>query len=202
VNLPTKKNDGHEWTVSEDWEARTGIQNDIFQIESLPTYDALRCVPQSEAVTLAWETHWNQGHFHRDNVKIALMDKIASPHLDQSITKAIMDCGKCKGHGPKHLHSLLEPITRCHPFELLVGDTMSMPKEKRGFTKIRLYVDVYSQHIWADKIKTSATAATTCKTFNNICTTFTAPEAFMVDGGHEFDNDAVCEACTTRNVEL
>jgi hypothetical protein len=42
VNLPTEKNDGHEWTVSEDWEARTGIQNDIFQIESLPTYDALR----------------------------------------------------------------------------------------------------------------------------------------------------------------
>jgi hypothetical protein len=42
----------------------------------------VECVPQSEAVTLAWEVDWNQGHFHRDNVKIALMDKIASPHLD------------------------------------------------------------------------------------------------------------------------
>jgi RNase H-like domain found in reverse transcriptase/Reverse transcriptase (RNA-dependent DNA polymerase) len=263
VNLPTEKNDGHEWTVSEDWEARTGIQNDIFQIESLPTYDALRnrfanekiflnviealaelehgksirerkkakhqaegymiqdgklwkigntkstrakprveCIPQSEAVTLAWEIHRNEGHFHRDNVKIALMDKIASPHLDQSITKAIMDCGKCKGHGPKHLHSLLEPITRCHPFELLVGDTLAMPKGKGGFIKIGLYADVYSQHVWADKFKTAASAATSCKTFNNICTTFTAPEAFMVDGGREFDNDAVREACATRNVEL
>jgi hypothetical protein len=263
VNLPTEKNDGHEWTVSEDWEARTGIQNDIFQIESLPIYDALRnrfanekiflnaiealaelehgksirerkkakhraegymiqegklwkigntkstrakprveCIPQSEAVTLAWEVHRNQGHFHRDNVKIALMDRIASPHLDRSITKAIMDCGKCKGHGPKHLHSLLEPITRRHPFELLVGDTLAMPKGKGGFTKIGLYADVYSQHVWADKFKTAASAATTCKTFNNICTTFTAPEAFMVDGGREFDNDAVREACAIRNVEL
>jgi hypothetical protein len=263
VNLPTEENDGHTWTVSEDWEARTGIQNDIFQIESLPTYDALRtrfaneklflnaidalaeldhgksirerkrakhraegymiqdgklwkigntkstrakprveCVPQSEAVKLAWEIHRNHGHFHRDNVKIALMDRIASPHLDQSITKAIMDCGKCKGHGPKHLHSLLEPITRRHPFELLVGDTLSMTKGKGGFTKIGLYADVYSQHVWADKFKTSATAATTCKTFNNICTTFTAPEAFMVDGGREFDNEAVREACAARNVEL
>jgi hypothetical protein len=130
------------------------------------------------------------------------MDRIASRHLDQSITKAIMDCGKCKGHGPKHLHSLLEPITWCHPFELLVGDTLSMLKGKGGFTKIGLYADVYSQHVWADKFKTSAMAATTCKTFNNICTTFTAPEAFMVDGGRKFDNDAVREACATHNVEL
>jgi hypothetical protein len=96
----------------------------------------VECVPQSEAVTLAWEIHQNQGHFHRDNVKIALMDRIPSPHLDQSITKAIMDCGKCKGHGPKHLHSLLEPITWCHPFELLVGDTLSMLKGKGGLQKL------------------------------------------------------------------
>jgi hypothetical protein len=143
----------------------------------------------------------NQGHFHRDNVKI-VMDRIASLHLDQSITKAIMDCSKCKGHDPKHLHLLLNPIIQHHPFELLVGDTLSMLKGKRGFTKIGLYADVYSQHVWADKFKTSATAATTCKTFNNICTTFMAHEAFMVDGGREFDNDAICEACTACNVEL
>jgi hypothetical protein len=74
-----------------------------------------------------------------------------------------------------------------------------MLKGTGGFTKIGLYADVYSQHVWADKFKTSATA---CKTFNNICTTFTAPEAFMVDGGRKFDNDAVCEACAARNVEL
>jgi hypothetical protein len=42
VNSLIEQNDGHEWTVSEDWEARTGIQNDIFQIESLPIYEALR----------------------------------------------------------------------------------------------------------------------------------------------------------------
>jgi hypothetical protein len=38
----------------------------------------VECIPQSEAVTLAWEVHRNQGHFHRDNIKIALMDRIAS----------------------------------------------------------------------------------------------------------------------------
>jgi hypothetical protein len=95
----------------------------------------VKCITQSEATTLAWEVHQNQGQFHRDNVKITLMDRIASPHLDCSITKAIMDCGKCKGHGPKHLHSLLEPITWWHLFELLMRDTLSMPKGKGGFTK-------------------------------------------------------------------
>jgi hypothetical protein len=72
----------------------------------------VECIPQAEAVTLAWEEHCNNGHFHKDNVKIALMDRIASPYLDRSITKAILDCSKCQGHGPKHLHSLLEPITQ------------------------------------------------------------------------------------------
>jgi hypothetical protein len=162
----------------------------------------IECITQAEAVTLAWEVHWNQGHFHKDNIKITLMDKIASLHLDCSITKVIMDCSKCKGHGPTHLYLLLEPITQHHPFELIVGDTLSMPKGKGGFTKIALYADIYSQHVWADKLKTSASATTTCKTFNNICTKFTAPEALMVDGSPEFNNQAVQEACATCNIKL
>jgi hypothetical protein len=162
----------------------------------------VECVPQSEATTLAWEVHQNNGHFHRNNIKITLMDKIASPHLDRSITKAIMGCGKCKGYGPQHLHSLLEPIMRQHPFELLIGDTLSMPKGKGGFTKISLYADIYSQHIWADKLKKTALGTTTCKTLNQICTMFTPPESLMLDGGPEFNNQEVRDACTRRNIEL
>jgi hypothetical protein len=79
---------------------------------------------------------------------------------------------------------------------------LTMLKGKGGFTKTTLYADTYSQHIWADRLKTSASATTTCKLFNNICTTFTAPEALMVNGGPEFDNNAVCEACAAHNVEL
>jgi hypothetical protein len=71
----------------------------------------VECISQTEAAALAWEMHHNHGHFHRDNMKIALMDKIMSPHLDRSITKAIKDCSKCKSYRPKHIHSLLELIT-------------------------------------------------------------------------------------------
>ena len=75
----------------------------------------VECVTKEETVKLAWEEHRDNGHFHRDNIKVKLLDKVTSPKMDQSITKAILDCGKCKGFGTKHLHSLLEPITRRHP---------------------------------------------------------------------------------------
>lgn len=84
----------------------------------------------------------------------------------------------------------------------MVADTLSMPKGKGGFVKIGLYVDVYSQHVWVDKLKKSATGTSTSKKYNEICTTFTAPEALMVDGGPEFDNHEVREACEARGTEL
>ena len=32
VNLPVEDGDGHEWTVSEDWEVRVGMAHDILGI--------------------------------------------------------------------------------------------------------------------------------------------------------------------------
>lgn len=77
-----------------------------------------------------------------------------------------------------------------------------MPKGKGGFTKISMYMDMYSQHLWADKLKTAALGNTTCKSLNNICTTFTNPEALMVDGGSKFDNHAVHDTCAACNIKL
>jgi len=248
VNLPYKEGDGHEWTVSEDWEAQTGLVNDILHVADTAVYSKLRerfsdekmflevidallnldhgkslkdrkrakhraesymiedeklwkvgdmksvrsrarmeCVTKEEATSLAWEVHRDHGHFHRDNIKAILLDRIVSPKLDQSIGRAIMGCGRCKGFGPQHLHSLLEPITRRHPFELMVTDTLSMPTGKGGFTKLSLTMDVYSQHLWTTKMK-HATGKTSAVNFNNICNSFTAPETLIADGGPENDN--------------
>ena len=65
---------------------------------------------RAEVRDMAWEVHQNGGHFHQDNIKAELLDCICSPGLDHSITQAIIGCGKCKGFGTTHLHSLLEPI--------------------------------------------------------------------------------------------
>jgi hypothetical protein len=162
----------------------------------------LECVTQEETVALAWEEHRNNGHFHRDNIKANLLNRITSPKMDQSITKAILNCGKCKGFGTTHLHSLLEPITRRHPFELMVADTLSLPKGKGGFTKIGMWMDVYSQHLWATKLKTAATAKSSKKSYGDICDLFTASETLMTDGGPEFDNNKLREACLARGTKL
>ena len=127
----------------------------------------------------------------RDGVKVALLDWINSPNLDSSIIKAIQACTQCKNFGPTRLNALLQPITRCHPFELMVGDYLSMPTWKGGYHTIGLYLDMFSQHVWAFKYKTAGTAKTTVDAIRTISNNFITPEAFMTDGGSHFNNTAV-----------
>ena len=47
--------------------------------------------------------------------------------------KAVSDCVRCKNFGSTHLNVLLKPITHHHPFELIVGDYLSMPPGKGGY---------------------------------------------------------------------
>ncbi|KAJ3893819.1 hypothetical protein GG344DRAFT_42431 [Lentinula edodes] len=207
--------DGSEWTVSEDWEAVTGLVNDVFGVsagdgmlrgndatdweamlsrfanepvftevvevlrvlestasdkekkraqhkaarymvednrlwkvggnEGIRERARVECVTKREAVVLAKTQHGEEGHWGRDSIKLALMDRIWSPKLDESIMEAIVSCPECKNFGTTHLHALLNPITRRHPFELLVGDYLSMSKGKGGYKTIGLYLDTYSQ---------------------------------------------------------
>jgi len=116
------------------------------------------CVSKVEVVELARAEHEQGRHWHRDAIKMALLDWYHSPKLDESIVKAVLDCAHCKNFGGMHLHSLLQPITRCHPFELLVGNYLSLPVGKGGYHTARIYLDMCSQHVWGYKFKTHGTA--------------------------------------------
>jgi len=159
----------------------------------------LECVTQEEAVELARVEHEKGGHFGRDLIKISLLDRICSPRLDKSIMTAIVECGRCKGFGGSHLAALLEPITRRHPWELMVGDYMSMPLGKGGFHTIGLFMDVYSQKIFGFKFTTYGSTATTIRSLNRIRQTYRMPEVFMADGGSHFAGAAVGEWCIEHN---
>jgi transposase InsO family protein len=135
-------------------------------------------------------------------VKVQLLDRIYSPALDQSIVEAITECGQCKNFGAKHIQSLLEPITRRHPFELMVGDTLSMPRGKGGFHKLALEMDTYSQRLWAKPLATAASGNTTVTRLRKLWTDFHAPESYMCDNGLEFDNAQLQELCDEFGVEL
>ena len=153
------------------------------------------CVTKEEAMELARIEHEKGGHFHRDLIKIALLDKIHTPYLDQSIVKAISDCARCKNFGGTHLHALLQPITRRHPFELLVGDYLSMPPGKGGYHTVGLYLDTFTQHVWGYKFKTAGTGKTTVKSLDDIYGGFAPAEVFMSDGGKHFKNNEVQQCC-------
>jgi hypothetical protein len=83
----------------------------------------------------------------RDAIKIALTDRITSPDLDLSILNVIKVCPQCKSFRPQQLNTLLQLITCCHTFELMVGDYLSMLAGKGGYHTIMLYLDMFLQHI-------------------------------------------------------
>ena len=155
----------------------------------------VECVTRDEASLLAKQEHKSNGHWQRDSVKKALLDRIWSPGLDASIVNGITNCRICKNFRGTHLHSLLSPITRRHPLELLVGDYLSLPTGKGGFHTVGLYLDTFSQHIFAYKYKTSGSAKTTSDSLNKTFSAFAPWETFMSDGGKHFDNKEVRELC-------
>ena len=126
---------------------------------------------------------------------MALLNRIHTPNIDQSIVEAIADCPRCKNFGGTHLHSLLQPITRRHPFKLLVGDYLSMPPGKGGYHTVGLYLDTFTQHIWGYKFKTAGTGKTTVKSLEDIYGGFAPAEVFMSDGGKHFKNTEVRKCC-------
>ncbi|KAE9401301.1 hypothetical protein BT96DRAFT_752471, partial [Gymnopus androsaceus JB14] len=151
--------DGSEWNVSEDWEAVTGLVNDVFGVDAaeeilgenattdwqglmnrfekepvfqeaiaalhvlempgdekqkscaqhragmymiednklwkvggnkgIREHARVECVTKAEAVELARIQHAEGGHWGRDVVKLALMDRVCSPKLDESVLTAI-----------------------------------------------------------------------------------------------------------------
>jgi hypothetical protein len=85
---------------------------------------------------MARKEHEGRGHWHRDNIKLALLDNIHSLALDSSIVTAITNCACCKGFGGAHLNALLNPITHCHPFELLIGDYLALPYDRSFHWKL------------------------------------------------------------------
>jgi hypothetical protein len=208
-----EEGDGSTWTVSEDWEANTGLTHDIFYLTDASTpeiatlrehfknepilaevidtileldqgvslrlrkwachraseymiengklwrvagghgtraWSKVECVTRDEAMRLAKIEHETNGHWQRDSVKKSLLDRIWSPGLDASIVKGITGCGVCKNFGGTHLHSLLDPITRRHPFELLVRDYLSLPAGKGGYCTISIDSSVtHHRTLWS-----------------------------------------------------
>jgi hypothetical protein len=91
----------------------------------------------------------------------------------------ILTYPQCKNFGLSQLHTLMYPITRHHPFELLVADYLALPNGKNGFHNVLLILDTYSQYVWGFKLKVHGTAKTTIDGLKFITHNFQAPKTFM-----------------------
>jgi transposase InsO family protein len=72
-----------------------------------------------------------------------------------------------------------------------------MPPGKGGYHTLAVYLDTFSQYVWAFKYKTVGTAKTSVDTLSTISKAFIAPETFMTDSGTHFNNAIVQEFCDT-----
>ena len=140
---------------------------------------------------MAREIHRSEGHFGCNAIKEKLIDRIKSPYLNQMILKAIHECGRCKGFGNTHIHSLLEPITHRHHGELLVGDYCAILKGKDGFNNLGIYLDVFLWCTTAYKYKKPGTGLTTVNALHDMGNKFIDTKTFMADGGSHFNNKEI-----------
>lgn len=161
----------------------------------------VECMTREEAMQLATEEHTRNGHWQCDAVKKALLDCIWSPGLDASIVKGIVNCGKCKNFGVTHIHSLLDPIIRWHPFKLLVKDYLAMPAGKGGYHTVGLCLNTFSQHAWGFKHKMVSSAKTMMDSLTTIFQGYALIDMFMLDRGKHFNHKEVCELCNKWGVE-
>jgi transposase InsO family protein len=145
--------------------------------------------------------HREGGHMGRDSMKLKLTDRFKMPAIDKLIMDAIQNCGECLNFGSTHLHALLQPITRRHPFELLVGDYLAMPKGWGGYREIGLYLDTASQRVFGFKYKTHGSAVTTKSALKSLFHGYAPWETFQTDGGSHFDNELVRQTCGAFGVK-
>nr|GAT47179.1 retrotransposon-like family member [Mycena chlorophos] len=159
------------------------------------------CVTAEEARALAAEHHKAGGHFGRELVKLALMEKVVCPGLDGIIIEVIRQCGQCRAFGPTHIHARLEPITRRRPFELLVMDYLKLPLGKGGFHTALLVLDTCSQNTWGFKFRKHGSAKTTIDSLRTIFHLFMPADVAMSDQGPHFKNGEVKEFLDSQGVK-
>ncbi|QRW07690.1 Retrovirus-related Pol polyprotein from transposon opus [Ceratobasidium sp. AG-Ba] len=82
-------------------------------------------------------------------------------------------------------------ITHARPFDLLVGNYVSLPEGHGGFKTVLVLTDVYSRYIFAFMSKKSGTGKFTTDALDRISDLILTPRVFMADGGSHFNCDEV-----------
>lgn len=160
----------------------------------------VQCVPTSEGLDLAKRCHAD-GHFGRDLCEAKLQTEYFWPKMRRDVVEAIQECSTCKAFGARHIHTLLQPLTRSRPFQMITGDYLSLPVGKGKFKTVLLMVDVFTRYVWGSKTTKAGTGAFTVDSLRHLKQQFATPELFATDGGTHFDCKEVRDWCAEAGVE-
>ena len=72
---------------------------------------------------------------------------------------------------------------------------------KGGFKTILSLIDMFSNFIWAYKLKSAGMGKTTLSVLMDLCHHYRRPDTFMTDGGLHFNNAEVNEYCQKQGIE-
>lgn len=164
--------------------------------------DKVECIPKAETKELALAVHSAGGHFGRDMTILALQLRYFWPTLCRDVVETITSCPRWKNVGPRLLSAQLKPITRARPFDLIVGDYLSMPQGFNGFKTVLVLVNVYSRFAFAFPLHGPGTGKSTVNGLSRVADMLLMPRTFLADGGSHFDCEEVREWATKQGVQL
>ena len=78
---------------------------------------------------------------------------------------------------------------------------LKCPKGFGRYTKIGLFINMYSGFIWGVRLKSKGTARSTVNALEQIFYDYCIPSTFMVDGGSHFNNGEVLDFCELNRVK-
>ncbi|QRW05888.1 Retrovirus-related Pol polyprotein from transposon opus [Ceratobasidium sp. AG-Ba] len=142
-----------------------------------------------------------RGHFGRDMTVLALQQRYFWPTLRRDATEAVILCPRCKNFCPRLRTAQLQPITRAKPFDLIVGDYLSLPIGQGKFKTVLLLIDVYSQYMFTFPSRNPGTGKFTVDALTRISDWLLTPTAFMADGGKHFDCEEVKSWASANGVQ-
>ncbi|CAF2258799.1 unnamed protein product [Rotaria magnacalcarata] len=163
------------------------IQDNIVYYKKAP-YDQVPLLPTNCIITMALRIHDKYSHCGRDKLVDWVRTIAYHINLSELLGRICSACPTCllkKSHPLKHTPPTIK-IQTTYPFELVVGDLLSMPQQGR-YKYILTVVDHYSKFAaaWPLKDKTSQTVADALE--KHILPTFIMrPKSFLSDNGKEF----------------
>jgi hypothetical protein len=96
---------------------------------------------------------------------------------------------------------LLQPIKRQQPFDLVCADYLSLPRGKGGWKTVLLTIDMFSDFVWAPKLRSNGSGKASIEGLNDIVQNYNSPETYMADGGSHFKNEEVTVYCEVHNIQ-